>query len=284
MIVDEDGILSAIVSGMPFRELRDQILAGLIPPTSGRTEEARRLAAALRQRGAQMTWLGRPEYPESLGRRLGARAPPVMFWVGEASILSRPAIGIVGSRHASAEATELARELAAKANGAGFAVVSGGAAGVDAAAREGALQSGGNVLTVIPEGILKRRRTTDPNHEVVLSFFPPSAGWSAGAAMQRNAWVCGLSTAIVAVEAGEEGGTLACGRTALKLGLPVIVPAPHFLPNRPQGNEILMREGATSAPASVDAIVALLRTSNSAAQTPDGKKGIIKRLNEFGPQ
>jgi DNA processing protein len=62
--------------------------------------------------------------------------------------------------------------------------------------------------------------------------------------MTRNNIIIGLSIALVVVEAGETGGTLAAGKRALKLGRPVI--ALEFA-RTPRGNLILVESGAVAA-------------------------------------
>jgi DNA processing protein len=76
---------------------------------------------------------------------------------------------------------------------------------------------------------------------VVVSQFSPGQPWNAGAAMARNAVISGLSRALVVVEAGDTGGTLAAGLHALERGQPVIV---LQLDDTPAGNRILLDKGA----------------------------------------
>lgn len=61
--------------------------------------------------------------------------------------------------------------------------------------------------------------------------------------MARNSVIIGLSSALVVVEAGETGGTLAAGSRALKLGQRVL--ALEFS-STPPGNRFLLNEGAVS--------------------------------------
>lgn len=59
--------------------------------------------------------------------------------------------------------------------------------------------------------------------------------------MARNSIIIGLSLALVVVEAGENGGTLAAGRRALELGRRVL--AIQFT-DMPPGNVMLLENGA----------------------------------------
>jgi DNA processing protein len=76
---------------------------------------------------------------------------------------------------------------------------------------------------------------------LVLSEFHPDAPWSVGRAMQRNTMICALGRAMFVIEAGATGGTLAAGRTAMRLGRPLYA---IRYPDASAGNEILLHEGA----------------------------------------
>ena len=108
------------------------------------------------------------------------------------------------------------------------------------------------MITVLPEGISHfRLRTGSADSEsseeqvLVVSQFPPGQPWTIGGAMTRNALIAGMATALVVIEAGVRGGTLAAGETALKLGRPVI--ALEFGIGTPAGNATLIQKGAKSA-------------------------------------
>jgi len=67
-------------------------------------------------------------------------------------IPTRPMVAIVGTRRPSLEAMLFAEKLAKDLIAHGFAVASGGAAGIDSAAHRGALQANGQTLVVAPSG------------------------------------------------------------------------------------------------------------------------------------
>src|SRR5205823_14490082 len=73
-----------------------------------------------------------PDYPP----RLAAidDAPPLIAVRGDASVLARPCVAVVGARNASAAGIKIAERLARGLGEAGFVVVSGLARGIDAAA------------------------------------------------------------------------------------------------------------------------------------------------------
>ena len=101
--------------------------------------------------GARLVVFSSPEYPERL--REIYDPPPVLWLRGDASLLSRPSIAIVGTRHpspyGSGVAEMLARDLAARR----LLVVSGMARGIDTCAHRGALSARMPTLAVWGTGV-----------------------------------------------------------------------------------------------------------------------------------
>lgn len=185
------------------------------------------------------------EYPRLLNQV--PNAPPVLFCSGALSLLSAPSVGVCGSRKASDEGLRAAIIGGSTSADQDLVSVSGYARGVDMATHVSTLESGGSTIIVLPEGInhfrVKREiaNVWDPNRVLVVSQFSPTQTWSAGGAMARNSVIIGLSLALVVVEAGERGGTLAAGQRALELGRRVI--AIQFT-DMPPGNVMLVENGA----------------------------------------
>ena len=69
-------------------------------------------------------------------------APPLLAIRGHAAVLSMPLVAIVGSRNASAAGIKITQLLVQGLSEAGFAIVSGLARGIDAAAHRSSLASG----------------------------------------------------------------------------------------------------------------------------------------------
>ena len=170
-----------------------------------------------------------PDYPDRLRRSAGA--PPNLFYKGPIGLLNDHAIGVCGSRNASAEGLRAAFTCGEDGARAGVVVVSGYAKGVDAQAHVAALKSGGSTVAVLAEGIDHFRpkqqfqglENAMDARMLVLSQFPPAQRWTVGAAMTRNQVVVGISAALVVIEAGDTGGTLKAGEIALRGGRAVFV-------------------------------------------------------------
>ncbi len=207
----------------------------------------RELAENLDQRNVRMLLPIDPDWPAALN---DLPTPPVyLFAWGSTVLLQEPGVGMCGSRNATERGLDAARACGREAALQGMHVISGYAKGVDTVTHLAALESGAGTVIVLAEGILHFRPKRvfdnvglDPERVLVLSQFPPSQRWTAGAAMTRNGVICALGRALVVVEAGERGGTLNAGRQALKLGRHVF--ALQFGDDAPAGNRSLFAEGA----------------------------------------
>lgn len=215
--------------------------------TGSQIEDVDATAERLSDQGIDALLLTDDGYPPLLAE--SHKAPAVLFVKGPHQLLRQSGIGTCGSRHAGEESLRAARTCSEVVAARGFNLVSGYARGVDMVTHVGALTRGGTTTMVLAEGIEHFRvrqgdltEQWDPTRCVVVSQFSPTQPWSAGAAMTRNAVISGLSKALVVVEAGETGGTLAAGLHALERGQPVLV---LQLAGAPAGNQILLDKGAT---------------------------------------
>lgn len=221
----------------------DEILRGL---SQGQADAVEENVERLVTQNVSAVLLGEAGYPAALAA--SRAAPPVLFVRGAHELLRASAIGTCGSRHAAEASLRAARACSETVVAHGLSLVSGYARGVDMVTHLGALAQGGTTVIVLPEGIERFRirrgefaDVWDPSRALVVSQFSPNQPWNAGAAMARNAVISGLSRALVVVEAGDTGGTLAAGLHALERGQPVIV---LQLEGEPVGNRILMDKGA----------------------------------------
>lgn len=211
--------------------------------------EVRREAEDLSSRGALAVLRGTREYPKLLD--LIRNAPPALFCSGSISLLSRPGIGVCGSRNVGDEGVRASIACGEAAASQDLVLISGYARGVDMAAHTSTLKAGGCTIIVLPEGIARFRvkrgefaNVWNPDRALVVSQFSPTQPWSAGAAMTRNTVIIGLGLGLVVVEAGEKGGTFAAGKRALELNRRVIA---LTFADTPSGNKILLAQGAIAA-------------------------------------
>ena len=112
-----------------------------------------------------------------------------------------------GARAASAAGCERARDWPRRSGRQGFAVVSGGAFGIDAAAHEGALDAGAATYAVLGCGVdvvyPDRHGLFDgsPPRGGLLSEYPPGTPPRPGQFPARNRLIAALAEAVIVVEA-----------------------------------------------------------------------------------
>ncbi len=252
----EERPVEDLLSAPPDELVRNYALKKEIATAfQGQGDEASRLSDTLRSHEISVVSISMPEYPAKLKRVLKESAPPVLFVSGNQRILTRDAVAISGSRHASDASLNIARSTArALAEKGGLNIVGGYAQGVDLAAHHGALEACGVTTFVLAEGILHfgvkqelEGLLTAANH-VIVSEFPPRLGWIARNAMQRNRTICGLSEVVIVIEANTSGGTFAAGQTALELARPFfVVDYPARVPPA-AGNQYFLQHGARALP------------------------------------
>lgn len=210
--------------------------------------------------GARLILTCEPGFPRLLA---AVDPPPPLIWViGDAEMLSRPAVGVVGARVASAAGQRFARTLALDLGKAGLVVVSGLARGIDGAAHEGALQTGtvavlgGGVADIYPpEHAGLHARIAEQG--VIVSESPPDHRAQARDFPRRNRLISGLSRAVVVVEAELKSGSLITARLAAEQGREVLAVPGSPLDPRARGTNDLLRQGAAVCE-SVDDVLRVL--------------------------
>ncbi|MGD0092467.1 MAG: DNA-processing protein DprA [Planctomycetota bacterium] len=195
-----------------------------------------------------------PDYPTRYKTHLKEKAPPVLFGVGERSLLQGGGLAIVGSRNANAEAEDFTREVAEWCARGGVSVISGGARGIDQAAMNAALAAGGRVIGVLAEKLLKNsvareaRTAIADDRLLLISPYHPEASFTVGTAMARNRLIYALADYGLVVSADyRKGGTWAGAEEELKRqpSRPVFV---RLTGSVPAGNLKLLDLGAVEFP------------------------------------
>nr|WP_245629236.1 DNA-processing protein DprA [Celeribacter indicus] len=213
-----------------------------------------------RRAGARLVARGEPAYPPLLA--LIEDAPPLLWAKGDLSLLGRPALAIVGARNASSLGLRFARTLARDLGAEGFAIVSGLARGIDAAAHEAALGTGtiavlaGGIDMIYPaENTQLYRRIGESG--LLLSEQPFGMKPLARHFPMRNRIVSGLARATVVVEAAARSGSLLTAGNALDQGREVMAVPGHPFDARASGCNGLLRDGAVLVRGAQDVIDAL---------------------------
>ena len=201
------------------------------------------------QPGNRILTLADTEYPQAL---LTAADPPVLLYVkGRVELLNRPAFAIVGSRNATKQGEANAEAFAQSLAGAGLTIVSGLAAGIDAAAHRGALREAAATIAVIGTGIdrIYPARNEALAREIadkgaVVSEFPLGTPPLAANFPRRNRLIAGLSRGCLVVEAAQRSGSLITARLAAEAGREVFAIPGSIHSPQSKGCHALIKQGA----------------------------------------
>lgn len=204
--------------------------------------------AALQKIGGRMILLCDADYPQILSSI--EDAPPVLSVIGNASLLEKQSVAIVGSRNASLNARKLAQKMAADLGQGDMVVTSGLARGIDTAAHEGAISSG--TIAVVAGGVdvVYPKENTGLYKQIcegglVLSECAIGTQPLAQHFPKRNRIVSGISLGTVVVEASLRSGSLITARMAAEQGRDVMA-VPGFPSDpRSEGTNALIRDGVT---------------------------------------
>ena len=214
-------------------------------------------------------------------------APAVLYLAGDVdrwavlagTAVRAPAVAIVGTRRASPEGLEIARDLGRRLSVAGITVVSGMALGVDGAAHDGALAGGARTIAVLagPAGTAYPRRRAVTHAELVeraavVSEAPPGGSVFAWQFLARNRIIAGLADMTVVVEAAERSGSLVTAEMALDLGRDVGAVPGTPLSWRAAGTNEMLRDGAAVVRTAEDVIERLALVSPLPAVAPAAER------------
>lgn len=210
---------------------------------------ARRALQAIRRAGAVALTLDDPRYPEVF--RVVSEPPYLLFTAGRLEHLALPAVAVVGTRSPTRYGREAAAKFGAGLAGAGYAVVSGMARGVDSAAHEAALSAGGVTIGILGHGIdvvyppesrplFMRVR----ERGLLISEFAPAEKPRAGNFPRRNRLISALCQGVVVVEMGLKSGAQHTVNFALEQGKEVMAVPGAIDSPQSEGTNQLIRDGA----------------------------------------
>jgi len=227
----------------------------ICPPAQAEAE-----LEAARRMGARLLASDDADYPAPLAAIYDA--PPLLYVRGDAALLRRKTVAIVGARNASANGRRLAEDIARDLGAAGFVVVSGLARGIDHAAHRGSLETGTVAAVAGGADIAYPPDNEDLQRAIaargaVISEMPPGTVPKAKHFPRRNRLISGLSLGVLVVEAALQSGSLITARLALEQGREVLAVPGSPLDPRCRGTNDLIRQGATLAETAADVTAAL---------------------------
>lgn len=246
-------------------------------------DAAAELEAASRH-GASPLFTIEPGYPRALAHI--EMPPPLVYAKGRLDLLKRDGLAIVGARNASAAGREMTRRIASRVGEAGYAIVSGLALGIDAAAHEASLATG--TIAVIAGGIdfvyppenaalqASIGETGCLVTEQAPGFRPRGQDFP-----RRNRIISGLALAVLVVEAARRSGSLITAHAANDQGRAVMAVPGHPLDPRSEGpNALLKRPGVTMVTDPSD-ILEALEPMRARAAHGDGRNAFTEAPPEL---
>jgi DNA processing protein len=209
-------------------------------------DEAKRVAEA----GGYFLTRDDEGYPERL---LEIYDPPSVLWIrGNASLLARPGIAVVGTRQPTPYGVGMAEMLSRDLANLRLTILSGMARGVDTAAHKGALDVGGKTVAVWGTGIdvvypkenkKLAERIVESGGAIVsenpLGTFPAPQNFPI-----RNRILSGMSVGVLVVEAGEYSGTRITARCAMEQNRDVYAVPGNVTNKNAWGPNTLIKQGA----------------------------------------
>lgn len=215
-----DAIFNASLTALEAQHLPAAVAQSINSrqPLSAASKE---LAQAQAAKCRLLTW-DEPEYPLLL--REIYDPPPLLYVKGNAELLNRHSIAIVGTRRPTPYGNQMAERLGRDLADHGLVVVSGLARGIDSSAHKGALSSSrGSTVGVLGCGIdviyPKENRKIFAEMEergAIISEFPMGAFPGPQNFPIRNRVIAGMARGVVVVEGAQYSGSLITARLAME--------------------------------------------------------------------
>lgn len=157
----------------------------------------------LQDRGQYLVCPSDPRLPKHYWERaMKYRLPLIFIAKGTPPPTDWKWVAVIGSRNASEDGLQRARDTGIRNASNGHVTVSGGARGVDLSATTAATQALG-LTVIVPAGDVSSVRNSD--RQLTLSPYAPGTKFSPGLAMARNGIVVALSHNVVVADV--RGGT-----------------------------------------------------------------------------
>ena len=209
-------------------------------------EELEKLAAT----GATILTIRDEAYPERLRQIFD---PPALLWLrGDATLLARPIVAVVGTRHPTPYGTGMAEKLARDLALRGVTILSGMARGIDTAAHRGAIDAkrptvavwGTGVDVIYPKENKSLAEQIVAGGGAILSELPLGTFPAPQNFPKRNRILSGMSLGVLVIEAAEYSGTRVTARCALEQNRDVFAVPGNVTTKNAWGPNLLIKQGA----------------------------------------
>ena len=203
----------------------------------------------LAEAGAVVVSLTDSRYPARLKEIFDP--PPLLFARGRVQLMEELALGIVGTRRPTAYGIAAATRLAKDLAGAGLAIVSGMARGIDTAAHRAALEAGGSTIAVFGCGVdqvypSENRKLAEhlSKDGLIVSEFPMGTPPYPQNFPIRNRIISGMSIGVLVVEGGEYSGSAITAKLAAEQNREVFAVPGNITSKMSWGPNLLIKQGA----------------------------------------
>ena len=280
-----EDIVSQARSRLAASGLADDKCEAIVSPDQGAIEDA--MAWVENDDHHLVVW-GENDYPELLGRIPG---PPLLLYVnGDVGALHLPSLAIVGSRNPTSGGERNAHDFAQHLARQGFAIVSGMAQGIDAAAHRGALDAGGKTVAFLGTGIDRVYPAVNRDlahaiaaHGALVSEYPLGAPPERWRFPERNRLISGLSLGTLVVEAARRSGSLITARLAGDQGREIFALPGSIHNPLARGCHRLIRQGAKLVETADDILAELQPLVGAMREDVDDDYAELRKHLDFDP-
>lgn len=198
------------------------------------------------------------DYPKKLKKHLQDKAPPLLFGIGNRSLLGGGGLAMVGSRNVDTDGIKFTEKIAELCAFNNMPVVSGGARGVDQIAMKSSLEAGGITVGILADNLLKKslerhsREAITDGRLLLISPYHPNARFTVGTAMGRNKLIYAMADYSLVVSAEyNKGGTWTGAKEELNRDNSITVFSRQG-ESVPSGNKKLLELGAVEWPEKIE--------------------------------
>jgi DNA processing protein len=179
--------------------------------------------------------------------------PPIVLYVrGDAELLTKPGIAMVGTRHPTPYGSGMAERLAFDLAAQGLVIISGMARGIDTASHRGAISAKGKTVAVFGTGVdvIYPKENSRLSEQILalggalVSEFPLGTFAAPQNFPIRNRILSGMSCGVLVVEAAEYSGTRITARLALEQNRDVFAVPGNVTNKNSWGPNTLIKQGA----------------------------------------
>ena len=248
---DPEGILGRSEAELrTIDRLKTGTIRSLLQTSEGkRDEEANRELEAMEEKGVRAVTIGDPDFPRNLLEI--PTPPPLLFVRGSIEPEDSNAIAIVGTRRCDSYGLKMTRMIAADLVAHGIAILSGLALGIDGAAHQAALNSGGRTWGFLASGLGQMYPPENAGlaeeiaeRGAVITEFTMKEKALRGHFPSRNRLISGASLGVLVVQAPKKSGALITARYAMEQNREVFALPGRVDERTSEGPHQLIQDGA----------------------------------------